>query len=350
MKKQAVKDSAEEPIVREKAVRVKAVRNATTTEPRPSDLVDLTDLDVAEREAVLELRTVRDLIRWGTSRFVAAGLAFGHGIDNPWDEATTLTLHTLHLPPLVPDRIGNARVTISERRKVVELFRRRIAERRPAAYLTQEAWFAGLPFYVDERVLIPRSPIAELIEKGFDPWVTEQQIGRILDIGTGSGCIAVACALAFPGVEVDAVDISPDALEVARINVKRHDVGDQVKLFESDLYRGLGERCYDLIVSNPPYVSIAQMETLPAEYRHEPALGLAAGEQGLDAVLRLLQDADGHLTPEGVLVVEVGDSAAALEERLPEVPFLWLDFERGGGGVFLLTAEQIHNCRHYFKG
>lgn len=302
-------------------------------------------IDIAEQEAIMELRTVRDLIRWGTSYFVAAGLSFGHGIDNPWDEATNLALHTLHLPPQVPDRVGNARLTTTERRKVVELFRRRVTERRPAAYLTQEAWFAGLPFYVDERVLIPRSPIAELIERGFGPWLSEQQIGRILDIGTGSGCIAVACALTFPGVDVDAVDISPDALEVARINIERHEVADQVNLFESDLYKGLGDRCYDLIVSNPPYVATSRIETLPPEYQYEPILGLSAGEEGLDTVLRLLRDTDGHLTPKGVLVVEVGDSAAALEKRLPEIPFLWLDFERGGDGVFLLTAEQIHHYK-----
>ncbi|CAK0755343.1 50S ribosomal subunit protein L3 N(5)-glutamine methyltransferase [Gammaproteobacteria bacterium] len=308
-----------------------------------------TEQDAVELEAVEELRTVRDLIRWGASRFAAAGLVFGHGMDNPWDEATNLTLHTLHLPPQVPDRIGNARLTTSERRKVIELFRRRITERRPAAYLTQEVWFAGLPFYIDERVLIPRSPIAELIERGFDPWLSEQRIGRILDIGTGSGCIAIACAMAFPGVTVDAVDISSDALEVARINIERHEVGDQVNLIHSDLYQGLGERYYDLIVSNPPYVPLARMKTLPPEYQHEPALGLAAGKEGLDTVSRLLQGADRHLTMEGILVVEVGDTSTALEERLPEVPFLWLDFERGGGGVFLLTAEQVHNYRSYFN-
>jgi len=337
--------------VRKKIVEAGVVEEIDISKSESTDLAkgNLTEQDLLEQEAIVELSTVRDLIRWGTSRFAAARLAFGHGIDSPWDEATSLTLYALHLPPLVPDRIGNARLTISERRRVMELFRRRIVERRPAAYLTQEAWFAGLPFYVDERVLIPRSPIAELIERGFDPWLMEHQVGRILDIGTGSACIAIACALAFPGAEVDAVDISPDALAVARINVERHGVGDQVKLFESDLYQGLGSRCYDLIVSNPPYVSAAQMEILPAEYRHEPALGLAAGEEGLDAALRLLQGADGHLTPEGILIVEVGDSATALEERLPEVPFMWLDFERGGGGVFLLTAEQVHDCQNYFN-
>ncbi|CAK0739894.1 50S ribosomal subunit protein L3 N(5)-glutamine methyltransferase [Gammaproteobacteria bacterium] len=344
------KTATKAKMVKESTVNVAVADKIEASDP-PTDLVrpSPAELDLMKQEAITELRSVRDLIRWGTSHFVKAGLAFGHGIDNPWDEATSLTLHALHLPPLVPERIGDARLTISERRRVVDLFQRRIAERKPAAYLTQEAWFAGLSFYVDERVLVPRSPIAELIEKGFDPWLAEFQVGRILDIGTGSGCIAVACALAFPGVEVDAVDISPDALAVARINIERHGVANQVTLFQSDLYQSLEGRCYDLIVSNPPYVPAPQIATLPAEYRHEPALGLVAGAEGLDAVVRLLREADDHLTLEGVLIVEVGDSAAALEERFPEVPFLWLDFERGGDGVFLLTAEQIHEYRRCFK-
>jgi len=301
------------------------------------------------QEAILELRTVRDLIRWGASYFAAAGLTFGHGMDNSWDEATHLTLHSLNLPPLVSDRIGNSRLTTSERRQIIELFARRIRERRPAAYLTQEAWFAGLPFYVDERVLIPRSPIAELIEKDFSPWISEERIGRILDIGTGSGCIAIACALTFPGVEVDAVDISADALAVAKINLERHALTDQVQLIQSDLYHELGETCYDLIISNPPYVARAQLPELPSEYRHEPEIGLSGGEDGLETVLRILDGADQHLNPEGVLIVEVGDSASTLERYLPEVPFMWLDFERGGDGVFLLTAEQVHNYRRHFN-
>jgi len=307
-----------------------------------------TEYDQLELEAINELNTVRDLIRWGASRFAAAGLTFGHGIDNAWDEATSLTLYTINLPPYVPDRIGNARLTISERRQIIDLFRRRINERRPAAYLTKEAWFAGLPFHVDERVLMPRSPIAELIERKFDPWLSEQRIGRILDLGTGSGCIAIACALAFPEAIVDAVDISNDALAVAQLNIERHEVTEQVKLFHSDLYQNLGNYCYDLIISNPPYVPVSQLETLSPEYHYEPKLGLAAGKDGLDTVMRILHGADGHLNPEGVLIVEVGETAAVLEEHLPEVPFLWLDFERGGDGVFLLTAEQIHSYRHYF--
>ncbi len=321
-------------------MRKKAAQDLGMTAPKP------TEQEETDQEAIAELSTVRDFVRWGTTQFASAGLAFGHGIDNPWDEATTLTLHALHLPPLAPDRIGEARLTTSERQKVVALFRRRMVERRPAAYLTQQAWFAGMPFYVDERVLVPRSPIAELIEKEFEPWLPDHPMRRILDIGTGSGCIAIACALAFPEAEVDAVDLSPEALEVARINVDRHGVGRQVTLLPSDLYQGLEKKRYDLIVSNPPYVSRAQMQTLPMEYRHEPVLGLAAGEDGLDTVLRILRGAEEHLSSEGVLIVEVGEAAGALEERLPNVPFFWLHFERGDGEVFLLTAQQIRACQH----
>jgi len=290
-------------------------------------------------EAIQELRTILDLVRWGASRFAEANLSYGHGFDSPWDEATHLVLHALHLPHDTPDRVGNARLTVLERRAVVRLFRHRVLERQPVAYLTKEAWFAGLSFYVDERVLIPRSPIAELIEKSFSPWLAQTK--KILDLGTGSGCIAVACALAFPDAQVDAVDISAGALEVAKINVKRHEVEERVHLFQSDLYEKLGDHQYDLIVSNPPYVPTEEVFTLPPEYQQEPALGLVAGKEGIDIALRILRDALQYLSPKGILVVEVGNSAAALEAALPKVPFLWLDFERGGGGVFLLTAQQI---------
>ncbi|CAK0748536.1 50S ribosomal subunit protein L3 N(5)-glutamine methyltransferase [Gammaproteobacteria bacterium] len=296
-------------------------------------------------EAVQELRTIIDLVRWGASHFAEANLAHGHGFDNPWDEATHLVLHALHLPHDTTDRIGNARLTTLERRVVVRLFRHRVLERRPVAYLTKEAWFAGLPFYVDERVLIPRSPIAELIEKSFSPWLTKTT--SILDIGTGSGCIAVACALAFPEAQVDAIDISKEALEVAQVNVKHYEVEERVHLFQSDLYEKLGDHQYDLIVSNPPYVPNEEVPALPPEYQQEPALGLAAGKEGIDIVLRILRDAPKYLRPKGILVVEVGNSVAALEKALPKVPFLWLDFEHGGGGVFLLTAQQIEqNLEH----
>jgi len=286
--------------------------------------------------------TVTDCIHWATEQLDQAEVFFGHGTDNALDEAAYLVLYALHLPPEVPPEVMSTVLSTAEKRAIGKLVSQRIEACRPAAYLTGEAWFCGLKFYVDERVLIPRSPIAELIEAGFVPWLPAgRPVQRLLDIGTGSGCIAIACAYAFPGARIDAVDLSPEALKVAAMNVEGHGMQSRVFLRQSDLFSALAGQRYDLIVSNPPYVSHAEMARLPAEYRHEPATGLAAEDQGLQLVLGILQQAAEHLHEKGVLVVEVGNSRAALEARLPEVPFVWLSFTHGGEGVFLLTAREL---------
>lgn len=288
-----------------------------------------------------DLKTIRDFIRFATTRFNAASLYYGHGTDNAWDEAIALILHTLHLPHDISPIVLDARLIPEERIQLTELINLRVEKKIPVAYLTHEAWFAGLPLYVDERVLIPRSPIAELIEHQFQPWVDVEQIHSILDLCTGSGCIAIACAKAFPNATVDASDISSDALTVAKINVLRHDLNNQVCLFESDLFTALPKKKYDIIVSNPPYVNTEEMLALPDEFQHEPKLGLTAGKQGLDFAIRILHDALSYLEPHGILIVEVGNSEYALSESFKDVPFTWLEFQRGGGGVFMLTAEQL---------
>ncbi len=301
-----------------------------------SDSTDIQTTDILD-----ELSSLGDFVRWGSSRFREAGLVFGHGTNNALDEAFYLVTHALHLPHEIPPYMMNAQLTRHEREQVVALLQKRISTRQPAPYLTHEAWFAGLPFYVDERVLIPRSPIAELIEAGFAPWVDGAKVSRILDLCTGGACIAIASALAFPFAQVDATDLSADALRVAAKNVERHQVGDHLDLHQGDLFAGLAGRRYDIIVSNPPYVDAEDMAALPDEFRHEPALALASGQDGLDITRRILQQAGDYLTPEGVLIVEVGNSAAALMEAYPQLPFTWLEFERGGTHVFLLTAEQL---------
>lgn len=288
------------------------------------------------------LQTLRDYVRWAASRFNEAGLVFGHGTDNAFDEAAALVLHTLHLPPSIADPYWDARVTRGEADAILARAQRRVRERLPLPYITGEAWFAGLSFHVDRRVLVPRSPIAELIESGFTPWLNPDAVTRVLDIGTGSGCIAVGCAHAFPEARIDAGDVSADALAIAELNVRRHGVQHQVNILVSDVYEGLETNVrYDLIVANPPYVDALDMAALAPEYRHEPRLGLEAGEDGLDVVRRILAGAAARLNPGGVLVVEVGNSEAAVSRTWPDLPFLWLEFERGGHGVFLLTAEQL---------
>ncbi len=287
--------------------------------------------------------TARRLIRRAARRFEAAGLHYGHGTREPLDEAVFLVLRGLGLPFGCPEADLDRPLGSDVGRRIGDLIEARIATRKPAAFLLNEAYFAGLTFYVDERVLIPRSPIAELIEQHFAPWVQEQKVRAILDLCTGSGCIAIACALAFPDAMVDATDISADALEVASINVARHAVGDRVRLIQSDLFQALGERRYEVIVSNPPYVPADEIAKLPAEYWHEPKQALAAGEDGLAIVKRLLQKAGRFLGDYGILVVEVGDREQVLSKCFSNVPFTWLQFERGKGadGVFLLEAHQV---------
>jgi ribosomal protein L3 glutamine methyltransferase len=307
-------------------------------------------MNAMNRQAALDtLTTLRDYVRFAASRFSEAGLFFGHGTAGPLDEAAALVLHALHLPYDLSGGYFDARLIPEERERVLALIERRIAERKPLAYLTHEAPFAGLSFYVDDRVLVPRSPIAELIESHFAPWLEAEEVTDVLDLCTGSGCIAIACAHAFPHAAVDASDISPAALEVARINIEKHELGERVRAVESDLYAELGDKRYDLIVSNPPYVNLAEWRALPAEFHAEPRLGLESGEDGLDCVRKILRDAHRHLKPDGILVVEVGSAADALVMAYPEVPFCWLDFERGGEGVFLLTAEQASRFSGFFQ-
>lgn len=289
-----------------------------------------------------ELSTIRDFIRFAASSFNAAGLYFGHGTDNAIDEAFALILHTLHLPYQNYQAVLDAKLTTQEKNQILHLITERIEKRIPVPYLTHEAWFAGFSFYVDERVLIPRSPLAELIEKQFAPWVNARQISHILDLCTGSACIAIACAKFLPEAIIHASDISTEALNVAKINVLRHHVEEQVELIHSDLFAEIPPNTlYDVIISNPPYVNQAEMAALPAEYLHEPALGFEAGKNGLDIVKRILKEAKNYLKPHGILVVEVGNSERTLAETFTELPFTWLEFERGEGGVFLLTQEQL---------
>lgn len=288
-----------------------------------------------------ELASVIDFIRYGASRFAAAGLTFGHSYDNALDEATHLVLHALHLPHDLSPAYGQARLVAGERDAVLALIERRVAEHRPVAYLTGEAWFAGLRFKSDARALVPRSPIAELIQAGFSPWLDERPVSRALDLCTGSGCIGIAMAAHNPDWQVDLADISADALALARENVEFQDVAERVRVIESDLFSGLAGERYDLVVSNPPYVTETEYAALPPEYAHEPALGLAAGHDGLDFVLRILAEAADHLEEDGVLIVEVGESERALVELLPRVPFNWIEFEVGQMGVFLLDRRDL---------
>ena len=285
--------------------------------------------------------TVEQLIQFGAAEFDRAGLWFGHGSDNALDEAAELVFFAAGYSHEEAHKAYSRQLTHTQRQAALILFDRRIRERIPAAYLTHRMWFAGHEFYVDERVLVPRSPLAELIEAHFAPWIEAARITRVLDIGTGSGCIAIATALALPRANVDAADISDDALAVAAINVERHQLDRRVRLLRSDVFDGVAGERYDVIVANPPYVGDDEMRGLPEEYRREPRAGLHGGRDGLDIVRRILAGAAERLRPQGVLIVEVGNSDEALAQAFPHAPFVWLEFERGGGGVFVLTAEQL---------
>lgn len=293
-------------------------------------------------QAQSELLTLRDVLRFAVSRYNEAGLFFGHGTDNAWDEAAYLLLHSLHLPLDRLEPFLDARLTSDERRLVLQAIERRISERLPVAYLTNEAWLAGYHFYVDQRVIVPRSFIAELLQEQLTPWIEDpEQVANVLDLCTGSGCLAIFAAHAFPQASVDAVDISPDALAVARRNVADYELGERIRLVEGDLFAGVRSRRYDLIVSNPPYVKAESMASLPAEYRCEPELALASGEDGLDLTRAILAAARTQLRPGGLLVVEIGHNRELLEAAFPETPFTWLDTSAGDQYVFLLHRDEL---------
>jgi len=284
---------------------------------------------------------VGTLIARGAARLTRARVFCGHGTDNARDEAAALVLHALGLPHAASAAVYRRPVGRAAQQRAQALLKRRVRERIPAAYLTGVTWFAGARIEVDGRVLIPRSPIAELIERRFAPWIAAARVRRVLDVGTGSGCIAIACARALPHARVDALDISEAALEVARRNVRRNRLTRRVRLIRSDHFSALGTASYDIIVANPPYVGARELAGLPPEYRHEPRVALAAGRSGLDSVRVILAQAASHLRPRGLLIVEVGNTEHAVRRTWPHLPFVWLEFERGGGGVFLLTREEL---------
>ena len=289
-----------------------------------------------------ELRSVRDWLRYAVSRFNEAGLFFGHGCDNAYDEAAWLILHTLHLPLDRLEPFLDARLTRNERLALHNILQQRIARRMPTAYLTHEAWLGEFRFYVDERVIVPRSYFAELLEEGFAPWIEAPgKVAAALDLCTGSGCLAILMAHAFPLARIDAVDLSPEALSVAQRNVATYGLEESIRLVESDLFAGLGKQRYDLILSNPPYVTAAAMAALPPEYRHEPTLALAAGEDGLDIVRRILQQAKNHLMPHGLLAVEVGHNRDLVEQAFPALPLTWIDCAGGEGKIFIVQRETL---------
>lgn len=293
-------------------------------------------------EAKTQLSTVRDLLRFAVSRFNEANLFFGHGTQNAYDEAAYLILHSLHLPLDTLEPFLDARLTSQELESVLHILERRTRERIPAAYLTHEAWLGDFRFYVDERVIVPRSFIAELLREQLSPWVDDPEtVTSALDLCTGSGCLAILLAHAFPNADIDAADLSPDALDVARRNVADYGLEDHIRLVQSDLFSNLADRQYDVIISNPPYVNAPSVKGLPPEYRHEPEMALGSGEDGLDATRIILREAASHLNPDGILVVEIGHNRDALEMAFPDLSFSWLETSSGDEHVFLLRREQL---------
>lgn len=304
--------------------------------------------DIEQYPVDNDLKTILDMMRWTYSCFNASDLYYGHGHDNPWDEANQLVLCALSLPIDVPESLYQSNLSLLEKRRIIEMVKQRLGLRKPVAYLTRSAWFCGLEFYVDERVIIPRSPIGELIGQGFTG-ILRTEPKRILDMCTGSGCIAIACAQRFPNAEIDAVDLSIDALNVAEINIDRHDVNDKVFPLQSDLFESLPLDQYDLIIANPPYVDQEDLDTMPEEFQHEPEMALGSGIDGLTITKRILATAADYLSDNGVLVCEVGNSMLHLMEQFPTVPFNWLEFQNGGIGVFSLTKEQLTTHQTLFS-
>lgn len=301
------------------------------------------------QQIATQLHTIRDLLRWAVSQFGRSGIYYGHGTDNALDEALELVLTTLKIPRGGEQLLLDARLTVEEKTLLLTTIDTRCRERIPLAYLTGEAMFAGLSFKVDERVLIPRSPIAELIEQGFEPWLSGQPVARVLDLCTGGGCIGIACAHYFDDAEVHLADLSADALQVAASNIERFELDYRVATRQSDLFEDLDGEVYDLIVSNPPYVDNEDLSSMPAEYQHEPSMALGSGEDGLELTRRILQQAGDHLSDNGLLVVEVGNSCIALEQAFPEVAFTWVEFERGGHGVFVFSKLELEAYADQFS-
>ncbi|QJD70966.1 50S ribosomal protein L3 N(5)-glutamine methyltransferase [Marinobacterium sp. LSUCC0821] len=287
------------------------------------------------------LVTLRDYLRWTLSEMNRHEVYFGHGHDEAWNEALQLVFNAVDLPWDSSLELLDSRLLPAERAKIVEYVAQRCQQRRPLPYITGEAWFMGLPFNVDDRVLIPRSPIAQLIEQEFQPWLGDVDVERVLDLCTGSGCIGIACAYAFEHAEVDLVDLSDDALAVANTNIARHELEDRVRAIHSDLFNALDGEVYDLIVTNPPYVDAADLASMPNEYHHEPEMALGSGHDGLDITRRILKEAGRHLSEQGLLVVEVGNSEVHLMEAYPELPLIWVELEEGGNGVFVIDAPSL---------